>query len=215
MSAEWAVLAATVLGAYLLGSLSGSLLLGRLRGVDIRTQGSGNAGGTNAFRTQGWRFALATVLVDVGKGVCAVLLMRAAGGDEAWLFAAALAAAVGHVWPVFHGFRGGKGAATVVGGLAVLWPAAILPLILVWLLVLLSTGYVGLATVLAGVALTVLVLITGMGTLWLVFSLMVAALLAYTHRSNLQRLREGTEHRFERARVFARLFPRRNGANDA
>jgi len=215
MSAEWAVLAATVLGAYLLGSLSGSLLLGRLRGVDIRTQGSGNAGGTNAFRTQGWRFALATVLVDVGKGVCAVLLMRAAGGYEAWLFAAALAAAVGHVWPVFHGFRGGKGAATVVGGLAVLWPAAILPLILVWLLVLLSTGYVGLATVLAGVALTVLVLITGMGTLWLVFSLLVAALLAYTHRSNLQRLREGTEHRFERARVFARLFPRRNGANDA
>ena len=67
--------------AYLLGSISGSLWLGKLRGVDIRTQGSGNAGGTNAFRTQGWAFALGTVLIDIGKGAAAVALMRWAGGD--------------------------------------------------------------------------------------------------------------------------------------
>src|SRR4249919_393222 len=94
--------------AYLLGSLSGSLLLGRLRGVDIRTQGSGNAGGTNALRTQGWRFALGTVLVDVGKGALAAWLARRFGHDH-WTLAVVLAAIAGHVWPVFHGFRGGKG----------------------------------------------------------------------------------------------------------
>jgi glycerol-3-phosphate acyltransferase PlsY len=215
MSSELALTLAAVVGAYLLGSVSGSLLLGRFRGIDIRTQGSGNAGGTNAFRTQGWRFALGTVLVDIGKGVIAVLLMRAAGGEGAWLFAAVLSAAIGHVWPVFHGFRGGKGAATVIGGLAMLWPAAVLPLFLVWLLVLLSTGYVGLSTVLAGLALPALAWISGMSGPWVVFAAIVAALLTYTHRSNLQRLRAGTEHRFERARVFARLFSRRSGANDA
>ncbi len=215
MSAELALTLAAVVGAYLLGSVSGSLLLGRFRGIDIRTQGSGNAGGTNAFRTQGWRFALGTVLVDIGKGVIAVLLMRVAGGEGAWIFAAVLAAVIGHVWPVFHGFRGGKGAATVVGGLAMLWPLAVLPLFLVWLLVLLSTGYVGLSTVLAGLALPVLAWLSGMSGPWLVFAAVVAALLTYTHRSNLQRLRAGTEHRFERARVFARLFSRRSGANDA
>ena len=98
--------------AYLLGSLSGSLLLGKLRGVDIRTVGSGNAGGTNALRTQGLGFALATVLVDVGKGALAAWLgWRFLPSEQhpAWLYACVLAAAAGHVWAVFHGFRGGKG----------------------------------------------------------------------------------------------------------
>src|SRR3982750_4175819 len=97
--------------AYLLGSLSGSLLLGRFRGVDIRTQGSGNAGGTNALRTQGWKFALGVVVVDVGKGALAAwLALRSAPTDGtlspyAVALAASLAAVIGHVWPVWHGFR--------------------------------------------------------------------------------------------------------------
>src|SRR5512139_136437 len=148
--------------AYLLGSLSGSLLLGKLRGVDIRTLGSGNAGGTNALRTQGWRFALGTVLVDIGKGALATALAAhwMPASTEPWgVYAAALAAVIGHVWPVFHGFRGGKGAATLVGALAVAWPAA-LPVILgVWLLCLLASGYVGLSTVLAAIALFALALL--------------------------------------------------------
>ena len=147
---------ALLLLAYLLGSLSGSLMLGRLRGVDIRTLGSGNAGGTNALRTQGWRFALGTVAVDLGKAILATwLAIRVAPPALAsWLgFAAVLAAALGHVWPVFHGFRGGKGAATVVGGLLVAWPFALLPLLTVWLLCLMVTGYVGLSTMLAAASL--------------------------------------------------------------
>ena len=146
-------LALTLLVCYLLGSISGSLWLGRLRGVDIRTLGSGNAGGTNAFRTQGALFALGTMLIDIGKGAAAVVLVRAAGGGELVAMAGALLAVIGHVWPVFHGFRGGKGAATLVGTLLLLWPIALLPVFAVWLLVLVTSGYVGLATVLAGFAL--------------------------------------------------------------
>jgi glycerol-3-phosphate acyltransferase PlsY len=194
--------------AYLLGSISGSLWLGKLRGVDIRTQGSGNAGGTNAFRTQGWAFALGTVLIDIGKGVAAVALMRWAGGEVLLQMLGALLAVAGHVWPVFHGFRGGKGAATLVGGLALLWPMALLPLLGVWFLVLLSTGYVGLGTVLAGVALPLWALLEGRDSAWLGFAVAVAILLAWTHRANLQRLRAGNEHRFEKARVLARLWAR-------
>ena len=200
-----------LVAAYLLGSISGSLLLGRFRGVDIRTQGSGNAGGTNAFRTQGWRFALGTVLVDIGKGVLAVWLMRALVADEAWAFAAVAAAVAGHVWPVFHGFRGGKGAATLVGGLAVLWPIALAPLLATWLLVLVSTGYVGLSTVMAGLALPAWALATGQGPIGLGFAVGLALFVAWTHRSNLVRLREGTEHRFEKARLLARAWSRMGG----
>ena len=206
------LIAALLVIAYLLGSLSGSLLLGKLRGVDIRTQGSGNAGGTNALRTQGWRFALGTVLIDIGKGALATALATRwmPAGAQAWgAYAAALAAVIGHVWPVFHGFRGGKGAATLVGALSVAWPGA-LPVILgVWLLCLLATGYVGLSTVLAALSLFVLALLSHADTARLAFALVIAALIPWTHRANLARLRAGTESRFERVRLIGRLFARR------
>ena len=178
--------------AYLLGSLSGSLLLGKLRGVDIRQHGSGNAGGTNALRTQGWKFALGTVLVDVGKGALAAWLALRFGGDVAWLpYAAAGAAVLGHVYPVFHGFRGGKGAGTLVGVLLVLWPLAVAVMIGAWLLVLVASGYVGLSTILAGAMLVPLALATEAGPERLVFAVAVALFLVFTHRSNLARLRAG------------------------
>lgn len=195
-----------VLIAYLLGSVSGSLWLGRLRGVDIRTQGSGNAGGTNAFRTQGAAFALGTVLVDIGKGMLAVGLAQRFGLAEATPWLAGAAAVAGHVWPVFHGFRGGKGAATLVGALGLLWPLALLPLIGTWLVVLVLTGYVGLSTVLAGLALPLFAAWQAPGPTAGVFAVGVAVFLAWTHRSNLQRLRAGTEHRFAKARLLHRLW---------
>ena len=192
--------------SYLLGSLSGSLLLGRLRGVDIRTLGSGNAGGTNALRTQGWRFALGVVVIDVGKGALAawlagVMLPQAGIGGA---FAAILAAVAGHVWPVFHGFRGGKGAATLVGGLLVAWPLALVPVLGVWVVSLVLSGYVGLSTVLAGFALAAYAMLPPVDPVRLAYGAAFAALLAFTHRGNLQRVRTGTEPRFERARLFHR-----------
>lgn len=201
--------------AYLLGSLSGSLLLGKLRGVDIRTQGSGNAGGTNAFRTQGATFALGVVVIDIGKGALAAWLgLRftqyfAQDTHTAWLpYAAAFAAAIGHVWPIWHGFRGGKGAATVIGGVAVLWPAAVPVLLAVWLCSVILTGYVGLSTILAGVSIALLALVTHADAARLAFAVAVALLLLFTHRVNLARLRAGTESRFEKARLLHRLTRR-------
>ena len=200
------IAALLIVVAYLLGSLSGSLLLGRLRGVDIRRLGSGNAGGTNALRTQGWKFALGTVLVDVGKGALAAWLALRWGGGEAWLpYAAGAAAVIGHVWPVFHGFRGGKGAGTLVGVLLVLWPLALAVLLGAWLLVLVASGYVGLATVLAAATLVPLALVGDAGPLRLGFAVAMALFIAFTHRSNLARLRAGTESRFERVRLWTRL----------
>ncbi len=200
-----------LLCAYLLGSVSGSLLLGRLRGVDIRRHGSGNAGGTNALRTLGWRFALGVVAIDLGKGALAAwLALRFAPLGQALDvtahgYAAAACAVVGHVWPLWHGFRGGKGAATAVGGLLMLWPWSIGVLLPVWMLVLVATGYVGLSTVLAALALPLLAWGTDAEPPRLWFSMFAALFIAFTHRANLQRLRQGTESRFERARLLHRL----------
>src|SRR5262245_11441987 len=147
--------------SYLLGSLIGSLIVGRLRGgVDIRKLGSGNPGGTNALRTQGPVFAIWVILIDAGKGwlAAAVVPGLALFGpdpaiDRLWLsVACATAVVVGHVYPVWHGFRGGKGAATLVGVLLGLKPVALLPILLVWLCVVMLSGFVGLATMLATAA---------------------------------------------------------------
>lgn len=199
-----------LLFAYLIGSVSGSLVLGRLRGVDIRTQGSGNAGGTNAFRTQGAKFALGVVLVDIGKGALAAwLALRFAPLDvplspRALVFLAAFVAAMGHVWPVWHGFRGGKGVGTLLGGLAVLWPLALLPLFAVWLGVLVATGYVGLASIIATACLMPLAWWLQMDRATQMFAIAAALLVLFTHRVNVRRLRNGTESRFERVRVWRR-----------
>lgn len=204
-------LAVLLLAAYLLGSLSGSLLLGRLRGVDVRTQGSGNAGGTNALRSLGWRFALPVVAIDIGKGALAAwLALRLA--DPFPLFpapsqalACGLVAMAGHAWPLFFGFRGGKGAATLVGALLTAWPQALVLILPAWLLVLALTGYVGLATVLAAATLLPAALLLPDATpARLAFAIAAALFIAVTHRANLQRLRAGTEHRFQRAQILRR-----------
>jgi len=207
-----------VVGGYLLGSISGSLVLGRLRGIDIRSMGSGNAGGTNALRTVGWLFALLVVLIDIGKGVVAAWLLPELPPlvspslplDRASLSAlAGSAAVIGHVWPVFFGFRGGKGAGTAVGVVLVIAPWTALPMFLIWLVTLLGTGYVGLATVLAALTLVPAMWLLGPEPLPPALGLVafvIAGLLMFTHRSNIARLRRGTENRFEKARVLRRRY---------
>ncbi len=205
--------AARILLGYLLGSISGSLLLGRLRGVDIRQQGSGNAGGTNALRTQGPWFALGVVVIDVGKSALAAWLGGWGLADERHALVMGLlagaGAAAGHVWPLYFGFRGGKGVAAVLGALLVLWPVGVLTMLGVALLVLTTTGYVGLSSILASVALipaAVLYAPEPHRPVWIVAAVVVAGFVLFTHRSNVQRLRAGTEHRFEKVRVLGRLF---------
>lgn len=209
-----ALVGAALIG-YLLGSLSGSLLLGRLRGVDIRALGSGNAGGTNALRTLGWRFALAVIVIDVGKGALAAFLapwllnaaLDSAVSTTSLAAAAAFAAVLGHIWPLYFRFRGGKGAGTAVGAIAMVAPWCILPMFLVWLITIVGTGYVGLATILAGLSLVPAMWILApeplppaLGAL----AIALAVTLVFTHRSNLARLRAGSENRFEKARLLRR-----------
>jgi len=195
--------------AYLLGSLIGSLVMGRFRGVDIRELGSGNAGGTNALRTQGWKFALGVMVVDVGKALLAVGVLPGLdipfvgldpAVDREWLAVSCAAAAVaGHVYPVWYEFRGGKGAATLLGAVAVLAPAALLPVALAWLACVMLTGYVGLGTMVGVATLPAYLALTGTGSAALVaFGVAMAAFVAYTHRSNLARMLAGSENRARR-----------------
>jgi glycerol-3-phosphate acyltransferase PlsY len=199
--------------AYLLGTLLGSLILGRLRGVDIRSLGSGNAGATNALRTQGKLFALLVLVVDIAKGVIAVWWLPTAalpavgidpGLPREWLtLACGLAVILGHVYPVWFSFRGGKGAATVVGVIAAVDLRLLVPLLLCWFLVLVLTGYVSLATMVSGIALVIAVYILEPNDVpLLIFSLGVAVFVVYTHRSNIARMRAGQENRVRRLWLF-------------
>ncbi len=197
----------TLIG-YLLGSVMGALVVGRFRGVDIRELGSGNAGGTNALRTQGIGFAAATAFIDVGKGWIAagwlphaVLPGVAADPSVArdWLAACCAAAAVaGHVWPLFYGFRGGKGGATLAGSLLALAPMLFAAALAVWLAIAISFRYVGFATLAAALAVPAAArLIAPADGAWLVYGLAMAGLVAWAHRGNLARMRAGTEPRLE------------------
>lgn len=195
--------------AYLLGSLNGSLVLGQVRKVDIRESGSGNAGGTNALRTQGLLFALGVMIIDVGKAVLATAWLPGismfgmkAAGPMLWLVLGCGAAAViGHCWPAFYGFRGGKGMATLLGVYAVVSPLVLIVVMVTWLAVLGITGYVGLATVVGAAAAPLVVLFFGGLHAWplLVFALAMAALILFTHRTNIARMRRGEESRFSRS----------------
>jgi glycerol-3-phosphate acyltransferase PlsY len=206
-----AALILKVVLAYLLGSVSGSLLLGKIKKIDIRMQGSGNAGGTNAFRTQGLVFAIGVVAIDIGKGYVAARWIPALDiGVSQTVFdpvlpvmACGLAAVLGHVFPVWYGFRGGKGAATAVGALIVIEPWLLMPLAICWLVTLIITGYVGLSTVLASFSLVPASWAMN-NTSLMVFSSILAVFILFTHRGNMRKLLSGTENRFERIQIFSR-----------
>lgn len=203
--------------SYLIGSIMGSMVMGKLRGgVDIRTIGSGNAGGTNALRTQGWLFALGVVAIDSGKGVIAAgiipgIELPIAGNDpeisRTWLtLSCAAASVIGHVWPMWHNFRGGKGAATLVGTLVILAPGLIILLLLVWAWVLVLSGYVGLATMIAGLSAPVYLAATHLPSdqSLFIYCVVLALYIIFTHRSNIRRMMDGTETRNPRLMFFHR-----------
>jgi acyl phosphate:glycerol-3-phosphate acyltransferase len=203
--------------SYLLGSIVGSLLVGRLRGgVDIRQLGSGNAGGTNALRTQGKSFALWVMLIDIGKGWLATRVIAwlvvpgiaAASADvRAWLPAiCGVAAIAGHVYPVWYGFRGGKGVATLVGTVIGLDAGLLVPVLLVWLGTVMVFGFVGLASMVAAASLPIYIAAADIepGLPLLTFGVVVTAMIVFTHRANIARMRAGTEPRARKLWLFGR-----------
>jgi glycerol-3-phosphate acyltransferase PlsY len=194
------------LASYLAGSVIGSLVVGQWRGVDIRLQGSGNPGTTNAWRTQGKAFAAWVLLIDTGKGWLATRLIAhlplpttvADPQLSPWLpVSCGLAAMVGHLYPVWFGFRGGKGVATLIGAVLGLHAQWLVPMLLTWGVALGVFGFVGLASILAASVLCLVLLATDVSPRLplAAFGVVSALLVLFTHRGNLTRMRAGTEAR--------------------
>lgn len=194
--------------SYLLGSLVGSLLIGQLRGIDIRTMGSGNAGTTNMLRTQGKAAALAVFVIDFGKGWIATGLLAPftlpapivpeTGALHAWAaMVCGLAVIIGHIYPVCYGFRGGKGFATFVGAVLGMSPLLLLVIVVAWLAVVILFGYVGLASMVSAAAVAVAIAATSPEPRapLLAFGLVATLLVVFTHRANIARMRAGNESR--------------------
>ena len=179
---------------YLLGSIPFGLLLARAQGIDLRQVGSGNIGATNVLRTGNKGLAAATLLLDAGKGFLAVWLAQRFAVDGWVMGAAGLAAFLGHVFPVWLGFRGGKGVATLLGATLALLPLAAVAFGLVWLAVAALTRYSSLGGMLGAVAIPVAAAALGRLDLVPWLAAMVVVLL-WKHRENIARLRAGTESR--------------------
>ncbi|MDP8248346.1 MAG: glycerol-3-phosphate 1-O-acyltransferase PlsY [Candidatus Tritonobacter lacicola] len=201
-----------VVMAYLIGSVPTAFIIARLAGgIDIRKHGSGNAGATNVFRTVGKAAGTACFLCDAGKGLAAVILAGAlfpATGlpGELLAFAAVVA---GHNWPVFLGFRGGKGMATMIGGFLGIAPWVVLSCILLWLLVVTLSRYVSLGSIAAAAAIPLFLWLYGHGAVLIVFGALLGILAVIRHRSNIKRLLSGTENKIGQ-KIIAKKQDTRN-----
>lgn len=183
-----------VIGAYFIGSLSSAIILCKLAGLpDPRSQGSGNPGATNVLRFGGKKLAATVLLLDVVKGILPVLIGVLLGFDTNWLAAIAFAAFIGHLYPVFFQFKGGKGVATAIGGLLVVSPLLAGSILLTWLVVFLIGRISSLSAIMAAA-------LTPLYSLWLIDStparwiiLVMAVMLLVRHHTNIKRLLEGEE----------------------
>ena len=195
-----------LLMAYLIGSVPTAVLVSRIFfRMDIRDHGSGNAGATNVVRVLGWKAGIPVMTVDIVKGWFAiwlgtVLFGQAAGanGLEYFRIGMALMAVLGHVYPLFAGFRGGKGIATLLGVGIALYPLSIWVAVGIFLLVLFITGYVSLSSMTAAVTFSIvdIFLFHQQHPALLVLSIFIGLFVLFTHRKNIQRLIKGEERRF-------------------
>jgi glycerol-3-phosphate acyltransferase PlsY len=192
-----------ILLAYLLGSIPTAVWIGRaFHGIDVREHGSGNAGATNTIRVLGWSTGIPVLIVDLAKGWVAAMLpvfLKLAPAESALLtnlqIITGLTAIIGHIFPVYAGFRGGKGVATVFGVLLAIHPLLTLVCMGVFLVVLIITGIVSVSSMIAGIAFPI-ILMTIFDTpslIFKIFSVFVAIALLITHRKNIKRLMHGEE----------------------
>jgi len=199
-----------IIFSYLIGSISGSMVIGKFKKVDIREMGSGNAGGTNAFRTQGALFALGVIAIDIFKGFAAAYYIGKGYGEisNITLFCG-FASVIGHIYPIYHNFKGGKGAGTLIGVLLALpIPLLLIPLlILIWLIVIIFTGYVGLGTIITSMCFPLYLYFLPIND-YLInaelinFGIICSLLIIFTHRSNIIRMHKGEENQFEKIMIF-------------
>jgi len=187
-----------LLGSYLIGAIPSGVVLTRLAGVgDIRQSGSGNIGATNVYRVAGRRLGVVTLVCDALKGVVPLALLLAIGGySQLQLALVAAAAFLGHCYPVYLGFKGGKGVATALGIFLVLSPLSVLGALLVFAGVLWKWRYVSLASIAAATATPFLVFLAERSLPLFAATLFISGMVILRHRGNIERLRSGTESRF-------------------
>ncbi|MBC7863865.1 MAG: glycerol-3-phosphate 1-O-acyltransferase PlsY [Bacteroidia bacterium] len=195
-----------ICAAYFIGSIPTAVWLGKaVAGIDVREHGSGNAGATNTIRVLGLKVGIPVLVIDVLKGWVAVKLSLLSdfvpGGDAFVNFkiALAVAAIVGHIFPIFVGFRGGKGVATLLGAVIAIVPLAAAIAVVIFILVLFSSKYVSLSSMMAGISFpfSVIFLLKSQTPSLIIFSIFVAVLLVLTHKKNIQRLLKKQEARFD------------------
>ncbi|WP_456399391.1 glycerol-3-phosphate 1-O-acyltransferase PlsY [Mesoaciditoga sp.] len=199
----WNVLLVVI--AYLVGSVPFSYIFPALKGVDVRKVGSGNVGGTNAIRAAGPAIGGLSMLTDASKALIMVLVAYIFGMGEFWVYLVGIAAVVGHDYPVYLKFHGGKGVACTVGFVFSVNPLMGLEFVFIWMLITANTQYVSLASM---VSMTVLVVESFLYKKWLLGSalLMLTLLSVYRHRANIKRLLNGKENRMDIISSIKELF---------
>ena len=202
--------------SYITGSFPTSIVMTRvIKNIDIREHGSGNAGATNVFRVLGWKYAIFVLAFDIFKGwlptavYATIIFQKLPVPDQGLVqILCGFAAVIGHIFPIFTGFKGGKGVGPLIGVLLALYPLVFPLCLLIGVVVITTTGYVSLGSISAAIALPIIILILPrLGLIspnlsLIVFSLLVPWLIIFTHRTNINRIRNGTENRFEKAIIF-------------
>ena len=191
---EWVLV---LLGAYIIGSIPVGLIIGNVFWKkDLRRYGSRNIGATNAWRVLGRKAGILVFILDFLKGQLGVMLGACVIGTPVALVLGGFFAVIGHVFPIFAGFHGGKGVATGLGVLSILMPKVMLIVLIVWLILTLLTRYVSIASVFAAVLAPILAGAFKEPLAYSAFALAAAVVIVWRHRENLKRLREGRENRF-------------------
>ena len=205
-----------LLASYMTGSFPTSIIITRVKkNIDIREHGSGNAGATNVFRVLGWKYAILVLAFDIFKGwlptaVYATIIFQQLPVPDQGLvqILCGFAAVIGHIYPIFTGFKGGKGVGSLIGVLLALYPLVFPLCLLIGVAVITTTGYVSLGSISAAISLPIIILfLPRLGLInpdlsLVVFSLLVPWVIIFTHRTNISRIRNGTENRFEKAIIF-------------
>lgn len=189
----------TLFLSYLIGSITTGDIVAYFKKIDLRGQGSGSIGATNVLRAMGWFYAAVVLAGDALKGIIAVYLGRkligVIGGFD-FAILSGIASIIGHNWPIYTRFRGGKGIATSLGVIIGLTTKSLLMVLIIWIISFVASGFVSLASILAAIAYPIAVYLNYSGDYYkLFFALSIAILAIYRHKSNLQRLFQGKEHR--------------------
>lgn len=190
-----------VIGGYIAGSIPTGVILSKLFGAkDVRQEGSGNIGATNVYRVSGAKLGILTLLGDVAKGTIPVALTCSLMDSELWIAAVALSTFLGHLFPIFLKFRGGKGVATAIGIFLIIAPLVLPCVIVIFVLVVLKWKYVSLGSLTASALLPIFICVTGYPVIYADLSLIIGCLIFYRHWENIKRLREGVEKKISRTK---------------